>query len=223
MKFKKLSCLCLLSTLLALPACAELKSLISRPGTVEQLRPAQTNLVQTVTTNTAVSPETTNVDGTVTPPRTIITIVTNVTPIVQPAVLFTNLALAPNLQTGIATADTAASAAGIPWVHTAATAVLAGLGIFLAWSNNRAKQKLAASISDHAETSDALDTAQDVASTLVQNFESLRQVALTIPGYTRDIDDKVMTAVQVAQQIAGVKGEINDLVDEHTDTTIPGK
>ena len=59
--------------------------------------------------------------------------------------------------------------------------------------------------------------AQDVAQTLVQNFEQLRQVALTVPGYTRQIDDKVMTAIQVAQQIAGVKDQINALVDEHTE------
>jgi ABC-type transporter Mla subunit MlaD len=67
-----------------------------------------------------------------------------------------------------------------------------------------------------------LDEAQAVAQTLVQNFEQLRQVALTIPGYTRQIDDKVMTAVQVAQQIAGVKDQINTLVDNTTATTIPG-
>jgi hypothetical protein len=216
---------CLLS-LAALSACAQLKSSLSswavKPGKVEVLRPAQTNLVQTVTTNTADSVAITNVDGTIIPPHTVFTIVTNITPIIQPAVVFTNLALAPLVQNGIATVDTTASAAGIPWAHTAATAVLAGLGLFLSWTNSRNKRKLQASIADHAETSDALDTAQDVAQTLVQNFEQLRQVALTVPGYTRDIDDKVMTAVQVAQQIAGVKGEINDLVDDHTNTTIPG-
>jgi hypothetical protein len=31
-----------------------------------------------------------------------------------------------------------------------------------------------------------------------------------------------MTAIQAAQQIAGVKDQINTLVDEHTGTTLPG-
>jgi hypothetical protein len=74
----------------------------------------------------------------------------------------------------------------------------------------------------HEHTKRALGVAQDVAQTLVQNFEQLRQVALTVPGYTRQLDDKVMTAIQVAQQIAGVKDQINSLVDEHTGTTLPG-
>jgi hypothetical protein len=145
-----------------------------------------------------------------------------VTPVVQPAVFFTNLDLAPIVQNGINAADTAASAAGIPWSHTVAEIVLAVIGGLLSWTNYRNRQKLLSEIDNHAGTQSALSQAQAVAQTLVQNFEQLRQVALTIPGYTRQIDDKVMTAIQVAQQIAGVKDEINTLVDNNTNPTLPG-
>jgi hypothetical protein len=207
---------------LSLAACGTFKKLVGSPGTVEELRPATTNNYPTIITNIVQRPAATNEDGSVTPPGTVVTVVTNIVPVVQPAIFFTNLVVAPGVKGGIATADSLASASGIPWAHTAATGVLAALTIFLTWSNNRDKKKLQTSIADHTQTADALGTAQDVAKTLVENFEQLRTVALTIPGYTRAIDDKVMTAVQVAQQIAGVKSEINNLVDEHTPTTIPG-
>jgi ABC-type transporter Mla subunit MlaD len=204
-------------------ACAQLKSWVTQPGTVEQLAPASTNLVTVVVTNTVTIPAQTNAaTGALTPASVQIEVTTNITPVVQPAVYFTNLDLAPIVQNGINAADTAASAAGIPWSHTVAEIVLAIIGGLLSWTNFRNRQKLLSEIGDHANTQSALSEAQAVAQTLVQNFEQLRQVALTIPGYTRQIDDKVMTAIQAAQQIAGVKDQINSLVDGNTNTTIPG-
>jgi hypothetical protein len=211
------TCLC------GFTACAQLKSWFTQPGAVEQLAPASTNLVTLIATNAITLPAQTNAaTGEVTPPSVQVQLTTNVTTVVRPAAYFTNLALTPIVQSSIAAADTAASAAGIPWSHTIAEGVLAALGALLSWTNFRNRQKLAAEVSDHSDTQGALSTAQDVAQTLVQNFEQLRQVALTVPGYTRQIDDKVMTAIQVAQQIAGVKDQINSLVDEHTGTTLPG-
>jgi len=211
------TCLC------GFTACAQLKSWFTQPGAVEQLAPASTNLVTLIATNAiAVPAQTNSTTGEVTPPGVQYQFTTNVTAVVRPAAYFTNLALAPIVPNGIAAADTAASAAGIPWSHTIAEIVLAALGALLSWTNFRNRQQLVSEISNHTNTQGALSTAQDVAQTLVQNFEQLRQVALTIPGYTRQIDDKVMTAIQVAQQIAGVKDQINTLVDEHTGTTLPG-
>ena len=211
------ACLC------GFTACAQLKSWFTQPGTVEQLAPATTNLVTLITTNSVVVPAQTNAaTGEITPATVQVRFATNLAPVIQPAVYFTNLALAPMVQNSIAAADTAASAAGIPWAHTTAEIVLALLGGLLSWTNLRNRQQLISEIGNHANTQNALSMAQDVAQTLVQNFEQLRQVALTVPGYTRQIDDKVMTAVQAAQQIAGVKDQINALVDEHTGTTLPG-
>jgi hypothetical protein len=204
-------------------ACAQLKSWFTQPGAIEQLAPATTNLVTLVATNIITLPATTNAaTGEITSGSVKVQLTTNVAPVVQPAVYFTNLALTPIVQSSISAADTAASAAGIPWSHTVAEIVLAAIGALLSWTNLRNRQKLLSEISDHSNTQSALSMTQDVAQTLVQNFEQLRQVALTIPGYTRQIDDKVMTAIQAAQQIAGVKDQINALVDEHTGTTLPG-
>jgi cell fate (sporulation/competence/biofilm development) regulator YlbF (YheA/YmcA/DUF963 family) len=204
-------------------ACAQLKSWFTQPGAVERLAPAGTNVVTIVTTNTiAIPPQTNSATGEVTPGSVQYQLSTNVTTVVQPPVYFTNLALVPAVSTSIQTADTAASAAGVPWSHTAAEVILAAIGGLLSWTNLQNRQKLLTEVSNHANTQSALSQAQDVAQTLVQNFEQLRQVALTVPGYTRQIDDKVMTAIQVAQQLAGVKDQINALVDEHTNTTLPG-
>jgi len=204
-------------------ACAQLKSWFTQPGAVEQLAPATTNFVTVIVTNTIALPAQTNATtGEVTPGGVQVQLTTNVAPVVQPATYFTNLALAPIVQNSIGAADTAASAAGIPWSHTVAEIVLALIGAALSWTNFRNRQRLISEIDNHTSTQSALSVAQDVAQTLVQNFEQLRQVALTVPGYTRQIDDKVMTAIQAAQQIAGVKEQINALVDEHTGTTLPG-
>ena len=223
---KSSSAILLLTTaicLTAFTACAQLKSWFTQPGSVEQLAPATTNLATLVVTNIVTLPAQTNTaTGEVTPPSTHALLTTNVTAVVQPATYFTNISLAPIVQNSISAADTAASAAGIPWSHTVAEIVLALIGAALSWTNFRNRQRLLSEIGNHTNTQNSLSVAQDVAQTLVQNFEQLRQVALTVPGYTRQIDDKVMTAIQAAQQIAGVKDQINALVDEHTGTTLPG-
>jgi len=206
-----------------LTACAQLKSWFAQPGAVEQLAPATTNLVTLIATNAIVVPAQTNAaTGEVTPPSVQYQLATNEMAVVRPAAYFTNLALTPMVQNSIAAVDTVGSATGVPWSHTIVEALLAVAGGFLSWTNLRNRQKLAAEIDNHSSTQSSLSVAQDVAQTLVQNFEQLRQVALTVPGYTRQVDDKVMTAIQVAQQIAGVKDQINTLVDQHTDATHPG-
>lgn len=223
---KSSTAILLLTTVICLSAftaCAQLKSWFTQPGVVEQLAPATTNFVTLIVTNIVSLPAQTNaINGEITPASTQVQLTTNITPVVHPATYFTNIALAPIVQNGINAADTAASAAGVPWSHAVAEVVLALIGAVLSWTNFRNRQRLLSEIGNHTNTQSSLGVAQDVAQTLVQNFEQLRQVALTVPGYTRQIDDKVMTAIQAAQQIAGVKDQINALVDEHTGTTLPG-
>ncbi|HEY1489859.1 MAG TPA: hypothetical protein VGF90_02365, partial [Verrucomicrobiae bacterium] len=156
-------------------ACAQLKSWFTQPGAVQQLAPATTNLVMLITTNSVIVPAQTNAaTGEITPATVQVQLATNLAPVIQPATYFTNLALAPIVQNSIAAADTAASAAGIPWSHTAAEVVLALLGGALSWTNLRNRQRLISEIGNHANTQNSLSTAQDVAQTLVQNFEQLR-------------------------------------------------
>jgi len=188
-----------------------------------KLAPATTNLVTGIATNAITIPAQTNTaTGEVTPAVIRINWRRTWARVVQPAAYFTNLALAPIVPNSISAADTAASAAGTPWSHTAAEIALGRSARCCRGRNLRNRQQLVSEISSHTDTQSELSQAQDVAQTLVQNFEQLRQAALTIPGYTRQIDDKVMTAIQVAQQLAGVKDQINALVDEHTNATIPG-
>jgi hypothetical protein len=60
----------------------------------------------------------------------------------RPAVLFTNQNLAPGVTTAIKTADRVGSAAGFPWVHTVAEAVLGLATAFVSLRNLAHKKKL---------------------------------------------------------------------------------
>ncbi|MDB6125481.1 MAG: hypothetical protein JWQ71_4474 [Pedosphaera sp.] len=232
-------------TALVTVGCTTMSHLLGQPGSVEQLAPQRTNYLTQVTTNyETILPRSipvqtvtrTNADGTVStitlPPQVIgpvtrETYTTNVVSVILPAVYFTNQVLSPGVTSAIQGAGQLAGAAGIPWTQTAAGALLAAAGLFVTWNNRRQKQSLLDQLDDHKDqlsnVEQALETAQTVAGTLVDNFESLRKVALTIPGYTPDLDHKVMDAVKTAQAFAGVKSEIHDLVEQHTGDTIEAK
>jgi hypothetical protein len=121
---------------------------------------------------------------------------------VTPAVMFTNQAIAPWIENTLRNLDTGASAAGLPWAHTATTAALGLAGLVLGWKNRKARQSLATAYENTDKTWEALEHQKSVAETLVDNFETLREAALTVPGYA-EIDHKIMTAVQLAQVKAG--------------------
>ena len=120
--------------------------------------------------------------------------------VVTPASWTTNLVVRPEVQTATATV----SAAPVPGAGLAASLASLAIAGYASWINRKNQ-----------------NTANQVAGTLVDNFEHLRQVALSIPGYTPEIDDKVMQVVKGQQLDAGVKGAINTLVDARTDTTAP--
>jgi len=210
MKAKLLSMGALLGALLFLgtaASCSKITGLVTRPGTVEQIAPPSTNFVTVYETN--------SVTGEVQP---------TIQVIVKPAVYYTNVDLSPVIPGAIQTGQAAASTAGVPFAEPIGGALLLALSGWVTWLNQRNKRKLRAEIDGHTETAEALRIAEDVGVTLVKNFEQLRRTALTIPGYTRDLDDKVMTAIQTVQALAGeaVKSNINDLVDGHTEFTLPG-
>jgi hypothetical protein len=194
----------ILAIVVLLTGCGTTSNLLVQPGTVEIVRPAQTNYVTLMLTNT--------VDG-----QEVITAA--VQPVILPAITFTNQELTTLASSTINAAGTAGAVAGVPFSGLIANALLAGIGIALAWLNARAKRKLLAAQTGHAETAEALAVAEDVGKTLVQNLELLRKTALQIPGYTPDIDNRVMTIIQQVQEAAKVKTAINQLVDEHTGYT----
>jgi hypothetical protein len=200
-----LSCLLLCSLLLATAGC-EMARPFFLAEEVVQVAPAQTNLVEIVTTNLV---ERVDESGAV---LQVPTLVTNLQPVILPAIYATNYALGSGLERTVQTAGTVAGASGVPFATTAAGAILALSTLILGIINRRNALK----VQDQAS---ALNTARVVGTTLVENFETLRKVALTVPGYTREVDDRVMRAVKTAQALAGVKTQIHDIVERTTEET----
>lgn len=199
-----------------------------------ELIPSRTNIVQVVTTNVIqrevwttnqvqIAPQRTNEVGQVLPPvfqlmpvRDLVgvaTLQTNLTPIIFPAVWFTNMSLGAGATTAI---HTAGELAPVPWgglVSQGLTA-LAGIG-FTAynWFGKRKALKAA------GEAQSSAETFQDATVAVVKGLEEVRKVALQVPGYTPSIDKNVMNIVQGLQTAAGVKKVVADIVEEHTGST----
>jgi hypothetical protein len=116
----------ILAIVVLLTGCGTTSNLLVQPGTVEIVRPAQTNYVTLMLTNT--------VDG-----QEVITAA--VQPVILPAITFTNQELTTLASSTINAAGTAGAVAGVPFSGLIANALLAGIGIALAWLNARAKRK----------------------------------------------------------------------------------
>ncbi len=69
---------------------------------------------------------------------------------------FTNGTLSKKLVDAVHAADSAASAAGVPWAHTAAEGFLGGAALAVTWWNRNRRKKL---IEEHTQTKDALKAA----------------------------------------------------------------
>jgi uncharacterized protein (DUF934 family) len=201
---------------LLLQGCAGLAPIKSETVT---LRPAQTNYVPVVTakTNAVITTNsfTTTVGKearTVSTPITnyIVTVETNTLPVILPAITYQSNYVAAPWQ---AATSTIGEIAPFPYAHTVATGLLAVAGTVLGWMNRRNAAKAKANLT-------ALGEAKIAAETLVDNFESLRKVALTIPAYKDGLDAKVMDAVKTAQRLSGVKDAIGKIVDDRTENTL---
>lgn len=215
MKYLFLACLALVALLLA--GCESVRVV---------LRPAQTNDIAIRVTNSV--PELASVERVSTSLNPIaggpeirttnVTVVTNfvqaieekVIRVVIPEVAYTNVTLSPIVSMGV---QTAGAVAPVPWAGTAATAVIGVLGsVFGLVSERRRRAALGEK-----------ETWKDTASVLVDNVETIRKAALTIPGYTPQIDKQVIRGIQLAQSAAGieVKDRIHRLVEDQTTPTVP--
>ena len=182
------------------------------------LRPAETNQIAVVTlqplvaTNTvfttAVTAGKTNVIATPLVSTNTVMFTNYVTQVI-PAVTYQSNYISSPWVTG---ATTIGELAPFPWAHATATGLLALVTTTLGWMNKRNAAKAIAALT-------ALDEAKIVGETLVDNFETLRSAALQIPAY-QPLDHKVMTAVKLAQEIAGVKPIVAKLVDARTGDTV---
>lgn len=193
---------------LLLSGCAGLNPVQSKTVT---LAPAQTNYVQVVATKTNLVVTTNTVAGKPVPvTNAVLVMETNTIPVITPAVTYQSNFVAAPWQTAVSTVG---AVAPLPWAGAAVTGLFTLSTVVLGWMNRRNAAKAQASLT-------ALDEANIVAETLVDNFEALRKSALEIPAYRTTVDPKVMDAVKLAQRLAGVKGSIDKLVDERTENTL---
>ena len=164
-----------------------------------------TNLVTTITTDSSGKPKA------ITIPMVATNIVTftNFVEHVIPAVTYRSNYIASPY---VAAAQTVGEIAPVPWAGTAVSGVLALSTLVLGWVNRRNAAKAVADLSK-------LDEARIVGETLVENFESLRKAALTIPAY-QTIDHKVMDSVKAVQRLSGVKDSIASIVENRTENTL---
>lgn len=201
---------------------------IARPGSTNQVDVVSTNqtpVVETKAETVVVKPAETKADGTFVPAvldtrlsymtNFIATLVTNRMEIVTPPVVYTNVTLNGSVVQG---AERVASLTGVPWADTAVTGLSAIAAVVFGFFNNRNKKRALDLADGLAQKETALQTAQLVGKTVVENFETLRQAALKIPAYAEK-DAEVMKVVQKIQDAAGVKMDIHQLVEDHTPYT----
>jgi hypothetical protein len=178
------------------------------------LRPASTNTVRLLVTNSVpVVSFTDSVDAAghtnvVAATNLVTRVVTNVVEVVTPAVTYQEVKLPP-LLTGAVQA--AGAVAPVPWAGGAASLLVGAAGIVVGWVNKRRRDKA---------LGEAVDW-KDTAATLVGNVETLRLAALKLPAYTPQMDANVMRAIKTAQSLAGVKAKVHELVEQHTQDTLP--
>ncbi len=237
MKTKIVPLLCAVAALL-LSACGANSDLLVKRSPVV-LRPAQTNSIvvtnfMTVTnfTTNLVTLTVTNQDtGAITTaqqpqilPEVKVTQLVTTNTVVLPAVTYTNIALSGGVESVVKGAGNVAGVAGVPFASTIAAGLLALSHLFFGFRNRRAMARAQAQIDqtadDHDKTKEALNVAKDAVSTLVSNFEELRKTALTVPGYTPELDKKVMDRVQQVQNLMGVKPLIESAIEDHTGDTV---
>ena len=191
--------------------------------TPELLRPASTNIVQLVVTNTVEREvwKTNRVElpgggMALQPVQSFIAervLQTNNIVMIQPSVWYTNVSVSPTVTGAI---QTAGDLAPVPWGGLAGQGIAAIIGIVAAGYNWFGKRK---ALKDAGVAQSTADTMQSAVKAGVLGFEHLRKVALHTPGYTPVIDDQVMRVVQGIQVAAGVKPIIAGMVEENTGET----
>lgn len=229
--------------------CASLQSIAASVNPVKTVQvpvvPARTNFVTIPVTNTIekivivtnfvqATAASTNAAGAFVPPTFVQQtdtkkvveqiITTNVVPVVTPAITWSSNYVAPWASTGVEMGGNIAGVAGVPFASTAASGILALSTLVLGFLNRKAKAKAMALAAGREEDQSALEIAKMGVKTLVENIEQIRGVAKQIPGYTKELDGKIMTGVQLAQYAAGseVKSLIEETVNKTTEDTWGG-
>lgn len=133
---------------------------------------------------------------------------TNLIRVITPEVAYTNVSLNPAVGAAV---EVGGAMAPVPWAGTAAGifgTITAGI---FGWINNRRRKEALGEAQSWADTSRVL----------VENVEAVRRQAMSLPGYTEEIDRKVVRGLEAAQRAAGaaVKTRVEGLVENFTENT----
>jgi hypothetical protein len=199
-----------------------------------EIVPSRTNTVQVVTTNiitrevwttnsVQIAPQRTNELGVVLPPvfslqpvRDLVstqTLQTNLQQIILPPVYYTNLSLGSGAATAITTAG---DLAPVPWAGLAGQIATGAAGIAFGIVNLFAKRKALKEAGEAQRNAEDFKTATEV---LVHNVETVRQEALKLPGYSPQVDKRVMAVITGVQKAADVAHIIAPIVEAKTGST----
>lgn len=184
--------------------------------------PAQTNIVAVVVTNyvgvtryltnyVTVQDATTNAAGVVTPPviqpeirkttTTEAVLQTNLVPIILPAKTYDELSLNPAVSGGLRLAG---DVVPVPWFSGAMGLLITGVSSGLTLLNHLRFKKA---------TKEKVQW-QDTANVVIAGLEHLRDEAKKLPGYDDKLDENVMRVVKGLQYAAGVKTNVEDIVEQ---------
>lgn len=131
---------------------------------------------------------------------------TNIIRVITPEVAYTNVSLSPAVGAAV---EVGGAVAPVPWASTAAGIFGTITGGIFAFINNRRRKAALGEAQSWADTSRVL----------VENVEAVRKQAMNLPGYTEEIDRKVVRGLEAAQRVAGVKAKVEGLVENFTENT----
>lgn len=205
-----------LALVAALATGCQTARVVLRPAQTNDVALRVTNSVPEVTQSEVIRTELNPVPGGpeltftnfVTKTNLVLRVETNIVRVIVPEVAYTNVSLSPVVTTGV---QVAGELAPVPWAAGAAGLIGTLSTGILAWVNNSRRKKALGEAQTWEET----------AGVLVDNVEAVRKQALLIPGYTKEIDAKVVRGLEVAQRVAGVKDRVHSLVEERTEDTVP--
>ena len=178
--------------------------------TVEELRPAQTNMVEMVSVSTnVISDVVTNAAG-----RQMVLSVTNRVAttnyhqVVIPPILFTNRAFSDTLNGGVKGAGRVASNLGVPFADAIAGGLVALGGVVFGFLNRRGKRRALAELEGEKQERSKVEqlkaVADDAVATLTLNIDNVLETARTVPGFTIEHESQVKRVLRQAQKLTGV-------------------
>lgn len=209
---RKLILIPLLAVLLV--GCGSTKLFVKE--TVEELRPAQTNIVEMVSVATNIVTDViTNANGRpMVLSATNLIATTNYHQVVIPPILYTNREFSDTLNSGVKGAGRVASNLGVPFADTIASGLAALGALFWGWRNKRGKRAALEALDgeqkERGKVEQLKTLAEDAVATLTLNIDNVLETARSVDGFSEQHEAKVKQVLKQAQKLTGV----HDLVEQ---------